>query len=308
VDLAATLLQVGNHEREGLPPFTSVQQGMKVPPSTRKPSLHAACRPAEPASLELNSPGSLSLLRPTTRQTAMHEYFFTAEIHGITLETPFAMATLSPFLRNTSMEQHQPNHVLIRVSKSRTWPEDIALNEATREVEDLLDRLSLIDIHRVIGVRYTGYQDDKGTPHQPRQRGDSTCNLTAGLSDPLTYYALERQSRLLAGKLNSGLTRLHRTAQGMPDGIGKYLLLYGALQVMYGDTQAKVDAELLKRRPDTLLMQGKRRPETIVSHVRNLIAHPEGDIDIQTIARQAEAYCPMLSEIVRDELIRQVQS
>ena len=38
-----------------------------------------------------------------------------------------------------------------------------------------------------------------------------------------------------------------------------------------------------------------------------MIAHPENDIDVQTLTQQADKYCPMLSEIVRDELIKQVQ-
>ncbi len=238
----------------------------------------------------------------------MYTYHYIAVIHGISLGAPVALATISPMLRNTSMEQGSANEIHIHVRKTRTWPEDIAQSEATLEVEDLLDRLSLIDNHRVLSVKYTGYDDESGTFHEPNKAGGSFGNAVAGLPDPLHYYELEQQKKILVGRLNPGLTRLHRTAQGMPNGIGKYLLLYGALQVMHGETQAKVDEQLLNKRPDTLMVQGKHRRETILSHLRNLIAHPENDVDVQTLVRQAEAYCPMLSEVVREELIRQVHT
>ena len=237
----------------------------------------------------------------------MHTYHYVAEIHGIELGVPVAFSNLAPMLRNTSMEQHSSSEVLIRATKSRTWPEDIAMNEARIAVEDLLDRLSLIDNHRIISIKYIGYQNETGEFQESGTSVGSCATGIAGLPDPLAYYEHERQKRLLVGKLNPGLTRLHRTAQGMPNGIGKYLLLYGALQVLFGETQAKVDAALLNSRPDTLLVQGKRRSETILSHLRNMIAHPENDIDVQTLTQQADKYCPMLSEIVRDELIKQVQ-
>jgi hypothetical protein len=236
----------------------------------------------------------------------MNTYHYTAEIQGMSLGMPIALATISPMLRNTSMEQGVENEINIHVMKSRTWPEEIAMNEATLEVEDLVDRLSLIDNHHVISVKYTGYHDENDNFHKPRKTGGFYANAVTSLPDPLRYYECERQKKILSGRLNPGLTRLHRTAQGMPNGIGKYLLLYGALQVMHGETQAKVDEQLLKKRPDTLMVQGKHRSETILSHLRNLIAHPENDIDVQTLARQAETYCPMLSELVREELIGQV--
>lgn len=236
----------------------------------------------------------------------MDTYHYTAEIQGISLGVPIALATISPMLRNTSMEQGVENEINIHVMKSRTWPEEIAMNEATLEVEDLVDRLSLIDNHRVISVKYTGYHDKNDNFHEPRKTGGMYANAVASLQDPLRYYELGPQKKILAGRLNPGLTRLHRTAQGMPNGFGKYLLLYGALQVMHGETQTKVDEQLLKKRPDTLMVQGKHRSETILSHLRNLIAHPENDIDVQTLSRQAEAYCPMLSKLVREELIGQV--
>jgi hypothetical protein len=93
----------------------------------------------------------------------------------------------------------------------------------------------------------------------------------------------------------------------MPDGIGKFLLLYGALQVMHGEKQSKVDEFLLSVRPDTLLVEGKHRRETVVSRLRNQIAHPENEIDARTLTAQASSYCPMLIELVRQDLIRQVR-
>lgn len=237
----------------------------------------------------------------------MYAYHFLAEIDGISVGQPVAFAQLSPLCRNIAMEQSTQGTVLIRVSKSRTWPEDVALNEATMEVEEFLDRLSLIDNHRVGALRYSGYSDENGNFHKHRDSGGCYAKLTAGLPDPLAYYALERQNKLLVGRVNPGLTRLHRVAQGMPNGIGKYLLLYGALQVMYGETQAEVDRQLLSVRPDTLMVNGKHRSETILSRLRNMIAHPENDVDVQTLSTQAEKYCPMLIEIVRNELVRQIQ-
>ncbi len=176
------------------------------------------------------------------------------------------------------------------------------------EVEEFLDRISLVENHRVHFVQYSGYQDDNENFHEHKTSSGCFAKLTAGIADPLAYYANSRLKCLLTGKVNPGLTRLHRMAQGMPNGIGKYLLLYGALQVMFGETQAEVDSKLLALRPDTLMVHGKHRPETVLSRLRNMIAHPENDIDVQTLSVQAEKYCPMLCEIVRNELVRQIQS
>ncbi len=239
----------------------------------------------------------------------MHTYHFLAEIDGISIGQPVAFAQLSPWFRNITMEQSSQGTVLIFVVKSCTWPRDVAMNEATIEVEEFLDRLSLIDDHRVGVLSYTGYTDDNGNFHKKRREsGGCFAKATAGIPDPLSYYALDRQKNLLVDKINPGLARLHRVAQGMPNGIGKYMLLYGALQVMFGETQAEVDRQLLAIRPDTLMVQGKHRAETILSRLRNLIAHPENDIDVQTLSGQVEMYCPMLIEIVRNELVRQVKT
>jgi hypothetical protein len=237
----------------------------------------------------------------------MNTYHYVAEIHGISLGAAVSFERISPILRNISMEQLTQNEILIQVKKTAVWPESVAMNEAALEVDELLDRLSLIDNHRIIKIKYTGYEDDNGNFHEPSNVGGFYANAEAGLQNPFEYYELCRQKRILIGRLNPGITRLYRMAQGMPNGIGKYLLLYGALQVMFGDTQAKVDEQLLMRRPDMLLVQGKHRTETIMSNLRNLIAHPENDIDIGNLTNQAELYCQILSDIVKDELANQVK-
>ena len=237
----------------------------------------------------------------------MKTYSFVVEVHGVSLGAKVAFDAISLLFRNSTMNQNGPNEVVVEVAKAHTSPEEVALNEATREVDDLLDRIALIDNHRIVSIRYIGYRDESGTFHQPRRTRSSSATATAGLHEPSQYYGLERQRTILDGRLNPGLSRLHRIAQGMPDGIGKFLLLYGAIQVMHGEKQSKVDEFLLSVRPDTLMVQGKLRRETVVTHLRNLIAHPENDIDAQTLALHAESYCPMLIEIVRQELILQVQ-
>jgi hypothetical protein len=237
----------------------------------------------------------------------VNTYSFVVEVHGVSLGTKVAFDAISLLFRNSTMSQNGPNEVLVEVVKARTWPEELALNEAALEVDDLLDRIALIDNHRVVSIRYIGYRDAFGTLNEPRRAGGLSATATAGLPQPAKYYGLDQQRTILDGRLNAGLSRLHRIAQGMPDGIGKFLLLYGALQVMHGEKQSKVDEFLLSVRPDTLLVEGKHRRETVVSRLRNQIAHPENEIDARTLTAQASSYCPMLIELVRQDLIRQVR-
>lgn len=234
----------------------------------------------------------------------MYKYLYIAEIHGISLGQEFVLKDIAPMLHNSTIKQHSQNKVIISVLKARTWPEEIAMNEAILEVEDLVDRLSLLDNHRITSLKYFGYEDDNGNPHEPDtlKKIGLFGTLEAGIPNPLLYYADGRQKKILVGKINPGLTRLHRVAQGMPNGVGKYMLLYGALQVLYGEKQKLLDAKLLEKRPDTLMVQGKHRPETIISRIRNQIAHPENNVNVQTLFKQAEDYCPMLTEILRQEL------
>jgi hypothetical protein len=238
----------------------------------------------------------------------MHRYRFTVELQGVSFENKLSFATISPLIRNATLEQVSPNVVSIEILKTRSYPDSIALQEATLEVEELLDRLALLDNHRVVSCQYTGYIDDAGTLHDPVRARMGGATLLSSFKDPASYYSQDRLKPLFCGRLNPGLARLHRTAQGMPNGVGKFLLLYGALQVLHGETQVKVDEYLLAKRPDMLMVHGKHRSETIVSHLRNLIAHPSNDIDIQTITRQAETYCPMLSELVRAELVSGIRA
>lgn len=238
----------------------------------------------------------------------MVTYRFIATIPAISLGKKVSLAGLSPFLKNITLSQGDPKKVIIEVTKSRTWPETVAYNEASAEVEELLDRMSLIDNHKISSCEYIGHIDDHGISHEPRGRGGSTATLTAGIPDPEAFYGLDRQRSILSGKVNPGFCRIHRIAQSMPDGIGKFLLLYGTIQVMYGETQAKVDDYILSCRSDTQLVQGKHRTETVVTHLRNMIAHPEDSIDVDALETQAKAYCPMLQEMVRIEMIKMIKT
>ena len=236
----------------------------------------------------------------------MNAYKFNVVISSISLGKSFAFKDISPLLRNSSIAQVSNDEICIEITKGRTRPEDVALNEAASEVEELLDRLALIDNHRIVSFQYVGFTDENGTFHKPSRQGGAFATATAGIPDPDKYYGNEQQKKILAGRINPGIARLHRTAQGMPNGIGKFLLLYGAIQVIHGDTQAKVDDYLLIEQPTILMVQGKHRIETIITHIRNEIAHPENNVDVQTLAHHAETYCPMLIDLVRKTLVSQI--
>lgn len=237
----------------------------------------------------------------------MNRYLFIAEMPYVGLGNRVDLKSISPLLRNTAIEQSSDGELQIEVAKLRTWPENLALSEAESEVDELLDRLALFDNHRILSVRYKGFIDEQGQFHASQGKRGFFGTPTAIITSPSAFYECEQQRKVLAGKINPGLARLHRTAQGMPDGIGKFLLLYGALLVMHGETQAKVDDYLLRERPDILMVQGKHRYETIVSHIRNQIAHPEDNIDVQTLAHQAKTYCHVLIGLVRSQIIENIR-
>ena len=77
-------------------------------------------------------------------------------------------------------------------------------------------------------------------------------------------------------------------------------MFYGILYILYDESQKKVDEYIKKIIPDILILPGKDKfpPQTIITKIRNSIAHPDENINLAEITNNVDGYIETLKEIV----------
>ena len=69
-----------------------------------------------------------------------------------------------------------------------------------------------------------------------------------------------------------------------------------------GESQRKVDAYIKQKIKDILVVSGTKRNETIITNIRNRIAHPDQYLSIEKVKLQAEKYLDNLKDLVLEIL------
>jgi hypothetical protein len=210
---------------------------------------------------------------------------------SIQIDNSVKFGSISDKFRNIEMFESADGKMDLIVTKRLTFPIELSINEATAEVNDLVDRLALIDNHKIDSLEYLGYEDENANFIQPKKNVVIKAELGCLIQNAQKYYENSDRKKLLTKTNNQGLLRIYRLGLGIEDKITQYLLFYGIILIINNETQIEVDKYILRAIPDIQLVDGKHRQETILTKIRNMISHPGKDIDISELYLLAENYC-----------------
>jgi len=128
--------------------------------------------------------------------------------------------------------------------------------------------------------------------------------LQSVIKDPESYYCNPENIKIFNSNSNIGVLRTFRTAYSIEDPISRYLIYYGLILILVGEKQKEVDVFIKKQIPDILVVDGKNGPETIITFIRNQIAHPR-DLEMDRLLEQVKRYIGslknMIIQILREE-------
>ncbi|MBE0679839.1 MAG: hypothetical protein IH592_13850 [Bacteroidales bacterium] len=230
----------------------------------------------------------------------MSKYKFIITVHGISFKNPGSFSTISERFRNIQISTNTERNLELLVEKDdfRRSP-DLVKKEAEFEANDLVDRLSLCDNHRITSLKYQGYYDRSGKfiPHQEKPRRKFA--LTAIIEYPEDYYSQSFNKAILKSKKYPGVLRIYRTALGITDKISQYLIFYGLLHILKGDKQSEVEEYIKEEITDILIVSGKKGDKTIITNIRNKIAHPPENLEMEKLNDEVNDYIHVLEELVR---------
>lgn len=158
-------------------------------------------------------------------------------------------------------------------------------------VNEFIDRISLLDSHQVSSFQYIGATSDSGMSVNLTGTSTLRADLTANISDPLTFYSLDSNRKVLSGKINISAVKVYRYTLNIKDEISQYLIYYGLLQILISDSQEELEKYIKQKLPTIELSkriknkQGKKVEvvETTITRIRNLIAHPNNNLDLNTL-------------------------
>lgn len=228
-------------------------------------------------------------------------HLFELRIDGMDISNEISFSEISEVLRNIRMAPSPDGRILIKVSKRRTRPISISIDEAISEANELADRLILLDNHVVTDLIYLGYEN--GTFTESKKDVTAKLNkLSFRIGKLLDYYKRPENIKQFNKKDNLGVLRTYRIALGISDKVSQYLIFYGILLVLKGESQKRVDAHILQEIKDIQMVHGKIRKETIITRIRNMIAHPSEQFDITEVNRQVEKYLDTLKVLTLNSL------
>lgn len=230
----------------------------------------------------------------------MIQHQFEITISGTEISGTVSFSRISARFRNTKMTQERKDVFKLLVSKRATSPIQISIDEATIEVNDLVDRLMMIDGHNITSLTYKGYINEVGNLIIEKENHGFKfeASLKGLINDPQKFYEHEDRKAIFNKTDNLGVLRIYRTALSVSDNISKYLILYGILLIMNREKQKAVDEFIIKKLPDILIIRGKHGDETIITNIRNLIAHPTDGLDMGQLSKDVNLYIETLRDLV----------
>jgi len=228
----------------------------------------------------------------------MISYKFRLTIKGAFIDGPVSFSEISERFRNINMCPTEEGYLEISVTKRDTIPMELSIKEAKIEANEFVDRLSLLDNHYIAAMQYSGYAGSDNILVHPEFKRTKKAILTGIISDPVKYYSQENVKNIINGTNHSSALRIYRTALGINDKISQYLVFYGVLLILKGEKQKEVDKYIKAEIPDILMVNGNNGVETIITRVRNMIAHPIKDLDMTELNIMAGDYLIELRNLV----------
>ncbi len=145
--------------------------------------------------------------------------------------------SVSKKYRNIDMVESAEGDIELTVLKRETSPIDTSKNEALFEVNEFIDRLCLIDNHKINSFEYLGYESENGDWFPEKRNVVVNAEATAFISNAQEYYEHPERKQLLNKKSNLGVLRIYRLALGIEDKITQYIMFYNILQILKNKKQ-----------------------------------------------------------------------
>ena len=232
----------------------------------------------------------------------MNRHIFEISIVGTAFKGTVSFKDISEKYRNTEMVQLSNGNFQLIITKRVSHPDKISIEEAKIEANELVDRLALLPNHYISSLRYNGYKRDDDTLVEAAQDVEYSATMIGTLDNPNEFYNQKGIKEILNKDDNLGVLRIYRTTLSINDRISQYLILYGLLLILKGEKQKKVDEFILSKIPDILVVAGKNGTETIITRIRNMIAHPSSDRDMTQLNKNVQTYIETLKNLVLNEL------
>lgn len=232
----------------------------------------------------------------------MIKHLFELKTFGVQISNTISFASVSERYRNIEMSQSKNGTLLLTITKRITNPINVSIKEAKSEANELVDRLVLLDNHDITDVIYLGYKNENNDLVVERKSVIVTPNLIDLIRNPSKYYNKSENKKLLNKKDNFGVLRTFRTALGIKDKLSQYLIFYGLLLVLKGESQKEVDTFIKNELKDIQIVSGKNGNETIITRIRNMIAHPKDSFDMNQLTEHVNNYLNTLKSLVLIEL------
>ena len=233
----------------------------------------------------------------------MIKHIFEISITGTRINGTVLFKNISDRYRNTEMIQLPNGNLQLIITKRITRKIDTSIEEAMREANDLVDRLSLLDNHFITSLDYKGYLEGENNLKNPKEKVEYSATWIFELEDPNQYYGNEEIKRILNKVDNIGVLRIYRTTLSIKDKISQYLIFYGLLLILKGEKQKNVDDFIKNEISDILIIPGNNgKNETIITRIRNMIAHPSNERDMTQLNEYVNSYLEILQKLVLNEL------
>nr|WP_319998875.1 hypothetical protein [uncultured Draconibacterium sp.] len=232
----------------------------------------------------------------------MNKHLFEISIIGTELRGTVSFKSISEKYRNTEMIQLPNGNFQLIITKRDSYPDRISIEEAKFEANELVDRMALLPNHYISSLKYIGYKKGDDILVEAEQDVEYSATMIGTLENPNEYYNQKEIKEILNKNDDLGILRIYRTTLSINDRISQYLIFYGLLLIMKSEKQKKVDEFIKSKIPDILVVAGKNGDETIITRIRNMIAHPSNDRDITQLNKNVKTYLGTLKNLVLNEL------
>lgn len=188
-----------------------------------------------------------------------------------------------------------------------------SIKEAYLNANELVDRLSLLDSHQILSLKYLGHSDQSVTSAILTGSSSVSADLEAFINEPLDFYKLSENIKVFHEARNLAALNIYRFSLGINDDMSKFLVYYGLLQILKSDSQVELDKYIKTKNPEIEIYRRKRMlhgkeeeiEETIFTYIRNMIAHPNDKLDIKDLNQKIKdnigLFRKLIIEILKNE-------
>ncbi len=221
----------------------------------------------------------------------------------------FQSLELGQAVRFDGIDERFKNIELIPIGEKKhklILDKENSVENANSIVNEFIDRISLLDSHQVSSFQYIGASVDNSMSANFTGTSNLLADITAKISDPLSFYNLDTNKKALINTNNSGAVKVYRHSLNIKDDISKYLIYYGLLQILVSDSQKELEEHIKQKLPTIEILKRMKMfkgtdvevEETIITRTRNLIAHPNNTLDLNVLKKEVTKNIETLRQLV----------